>query len=88
MSAGTVKWFDQKKGYGFILGEDGQDIFVHYANIAGDGFKTLAEGDAVTFDVVESEKGFRAENVAHASADQAGSPSQEDSETQKDSETD
>ena len=63
MPEGTVKWFNPKKGYGFIAAAEGRDIFVHYANISGDGYKTLAEGDAVTFDIVEGEKGPRAENV-------------------------
>jgi len=64
MAEGTVKWFNSRKGYGFIAGEDGKDIFVHYASIAGDGYKTLNEGQAVTFDIVQGEKGLRAENVA------------------------
>jgi CspA family cold shock protein len=68
MPEGTVKWFNPRKGYGFIATPDGRDIFVHYASIAGDGYKTLAEGDPVTFDIVEGEKGLRAENVAHQSA--------------------
>jgi cold shock protein len=63
MSEGTVKWFDEKKGFGFISSTDGPDIFVHYTNIAGDGFKTLAEGDSVEFDIVKGEKGPKAENV-------------------------
>jgi len=63
MSEGTVKWFNPRKGYGFIATEDGQDIFVHYASISGDGYKTLSEGDVVTFETVEGEKGLRAENV-------------------------
>ncbi|OHB55428.1 MAG: cold-shock protein [Planctomycetes bacterium GWF2_50_10] len=63
MSEGTVKWFDEKKGFGFISGAEGPDIFVHYTNITGDGFKTLAEGDAVTYDIVKGEKGPKAENV-------------------------
>ena len=62
-SQGTVKWFNEKKGYGFILGANGQDIFVHYSNVAGEGFKTLAEGQKVLFDIVEGEKGIKAENV-------------------------
>ena len=65
MSEGTVKWFNPRKGYGFIATEDGQDIFVHYASISGEGYKTLSEGDVVTFDAVEGEKGLRAENVVH-----------------------
>ena len=63
MPEGKVKWFNPKKGYGFIAGEDGKDIFVHYASISGDGYKTLNEGDDVSFEVVEGEKGLRAENV-------------------------
>ncbi len=63
MPEGKVKWFNPKKGYGFIASQDGQDIFVHYASIAGDGYKTLNEGDDVSFEVVEGEKGLRAENV-------------------------
>jgi len=63
MPQGTVKWFNPRKGYGFISNEDGHDIFVHYASISGDGYRTLTEGDTVTFDVVEGEKGLRAENV-------------------------
>jgi len=66
MSEGTVKWFNPRKGYGFIATEDGRDIFVHYASISGDGYKTLVEGDAVSFDIVEGEKGLRAENVVRA----------------------
>jgi len=68
MSEGKVKWFNPKKGYGFISTEDGRDIFVHYSNIGGDGYKTLDQGDEVTFDVVEGEKGLRAENVLRSSS--------------------
>jgi CspA family cold shock protein len=67
MSEGTVKWFNPRKGYGFIATQDGRDVFVHYASISGDGYKTLAEGNPVTFDVVEGEKGPRAENVINQS---------------------
>ena len=67
MSEGKVKWFNPRKGYGFIATDDGRDIFVHYASISGEGYRTLAEGDAVTFDIVEGEKGLRAENVVHKS---------------------
>jgi CspA family cold shock protein len=67
-SEGTVKWFNQRKGYGFISTTDGRDIFVHYSNISGEGFKTLVEGDRVSFDIVEGEKGPRAENIVHKSA--------------------
>ncbi|VUT25824.1 MAG: cold shock protein CspE [Candidatus Methanolliviera sp. GoM_oil] len=61
---GTVKWFSASKGYGFIELEDGTgDIFVHYSAIAGDGFKTLEDGDAVSFEVVEGDKGLQADKV-------------------------
>jgi CspA family cold shock protein len=63
MVEGTVKWFNPRKGYGFIAAPDSPDVFVHYSSIAGEGFKTLGEGDAVTFDIVEGEKGPRATNV-------------------------
>ncbi len=71
MSEGTVKWFNPRKGYGFITAENGKDIFVHYADISGEGYKTLVEGDLVSFDVVEGEKGLRAENVVHKSASES-----------------
>ncbi len=63
MSDGTVKWFNARKGYGFIADVQGRDIFVHYASITGDGYKTLTEGDPVSFDIIEGDKGLRAENV-------------------------
>lgn len=63
MSKGTVKWFNNQKGFGFISDEAGNDVFVHYSGLAMDGFKSLEEGQAVQFDVVESEKGPQATNV-------------------------
>jgi len=63
MANGTVKWFNESKGFGFITRDDGTDVFAHYSAIAGDGFKTLAEGDAVSFDVVEGDKGLKAANI-------------------------
>jgi CspA family cold shock protein len=63
MAEGTVKWFNEKKGYGFIEQEDGTDVFVHFSGITGSGFKTLYEGDRVSFDIEESEKGPAASNV-------------------------
>ncbi|MFW9871364.1 MAG: cold-shock protein [Candidatus Thorarchaeota archaeon] len=71
MSEGTVKWFNPRKGYGFITAEDGKDIFVHYADISGEGYRTLVEGDTVTFDIVEGEKGLRAENVVQKAASES-----------------
>jgi CspA family cold shock protein len=63
MVKGTVKWFNESKGFGFITKEDGGDVFVHYSAIQGNGFKTLPEGQAVTFEVVDGPKGPKAENV-------------------------
>ncbi len=60
---GTVKWFDSKKGYGFITTDNGQDVFVHYTGISGEGFRTLEEGERVSFNVTESEKGLKAVDV-------------------------
>lgn len=60
---GNVKWFNNEKGFGFITIEDGEDVFVHYSAIQGDGFKTLEEGQAVEFDVAASERGDQAANV-------------------------
>ena len=66
MANGTVKWFDERKGYGFIARDDGKDVFLHFSSITMAGFKTLAEGDEVTFDVEENERGLVAKNVAKA----------------------
>ena len=60
---GNVKWFNEKKGFGFISGEDGQDYFLHFSKINKEGFKTVAEGEAVSFDVEEGSKGPQATNV-------------------------
>jgi len=67
MSAvGTVKWFDNKKGFGFIKQEEGEDVFVHYAAIQGDGFKTLEQDEKVTFEIIQGPKGLQASNVLKA----------------------
>ena len=63
MANGTVKWFNESKGFGFIAREDGEDVFVHHTAIQGNGFKTLSEGQSVTFDVDKGPKGLRAINV-------------------------
>ena len=63
MAKGTVKWFNDAKGYGFITQEDGTDVFVHHTAIQGTGFKSLSEGQAVSFDVTDSPKGLQATNV-------------------------
>jgi len=66
MAQGTVKWFNADKGFGFITGEDGNDVFVHFSAIQTDGFKTLEEGQAVNFDVEEGARGPQATNVTKA----------------------
>ena len=63
MAKGTVKWFNDQKGFGFITPENGADVFVHHTAIQGDGFKTLAEGQAVEFEITQGPKGNQAQNV-------------------------
>ncbi len=65
MAQGTVKWFNQEKGYGFIKPDDGgEDLFVHYSGIAGEGFRSLEEGEKVSYEVTRGKKGLQAENVS------------------------
>ena len=67
MPQGTVKWFSQDKGYGFITPDDGsEDVFVHFSGIAGEGFKSLEEGEKVSYEVTEGRRGLRATNVSKA----------------------
>ena len=63
MAQGIVKWFNDRKGYGFISQEDGNDVFVHFSSIEATGYKTLAEGDNVEFEIEESDRGPEAKNV-------------------------
>ncbi len=63
MAKGTVKWFDAKKGYGFVVNEGGKDVFVHYSNIDGDGFRSLKDGQQVEYEQFESGKGLQGKNV-------------------------
>ena len=67
MAQGTVKWFNETKGYGFITADEGKDVFVHFSAIQGEGFKTLNEGQKVSFDIVNGEKGPQAANVVKLS---------------------
>jgi len=70
MASGRVKWFDAKKGFGFIEQPGGEDVFVHFSSIAGSGFRTLEDGEEVSFDVVQGNKGLQAQNVVRAAAAQ------------------
>ncbi|HHT9112258.1 MAG: cold-shock protein [Candidatus Brocadiaceae bacterium] len=63
MATGTVKWFNDKKGFGFISQDNGDDVFVHQTSIEGEGFRTLAEGDKVEFEVMKDQKGYKATKV-------------------------
>ena len=70
--SGVVKWYNPRKGYGFIRNKEGKDIFVHYSSFIGEGLPEVADGDNVVFDVVEGDKGLRAENVKVVNDDQGG----------------
>jgi len=87
---GRVKWFDAKKGFGFIIGPDGKDVFVHYTHIHGDGFRTLRDGESVDYELVEGDKGYQAREVNPVADDgdpqdaDAGSDAQPEPEAQPD----
>lgn len=68
MISGQVKWFDSKKGFGFIVGPEGQDVFVHFSSIEGDGFRSLKDGEPVEYDLVKGEKGMWAQHVKRVGA--------------------
>ena len=68
MPTGKVKWFDPKKGYGFIIGDEGQDVFVHYTSITGEGFRVLKDGEEVDYEMVKGDKGYQARNVVRPDA--------------------
>ena len=71
MPTGQVKWFDPKKGYGFIIGPEGQDVFVHYSHIISEGFRTLKDGESVEYELVQGEKGWQARDVKATRAAEA-----------------
>ena len=75
MLTGKVKWFDPKKGYGFIIGDKGQDVFVHYSSIQGDGFRALKDGETVEYELFQGEKGFQARQVSRTAGDGEAAPS-------------
>ena len=68
MPTGTVKWFDTKKGFGFIIGPEGQDVFVHFSSIEGDGFRSLKDGESVDYDIARGDKGYSATRVKRLTA--------------------
>jgi cold shock protein len=71
MPTGTVKWFDTKKGFGFIVGPEGQDVFVHFSSIEGDGFRSLKDGETVDYEIAQGAKGYSATRVKRAQAQPA-----------------
>jgi cold shock protein len=68
MPTGTVKWFDTKKGFGFIIGPEGQDVFVHFSTIEGDGFRALKDGETVDYEMAQGAKGYSATRVKRGAA--------------------
>ena len=71
MAVGKVKWFDSRKGYGFIVGDKGQDVFVHYSSILGEGFRALKDGETVEYELVQGDKGWQARQVQRNAASPA-----------------
>ncbi len=76
MTKGQVKWFDPKKGYGFIYGPEGQDVFVHYSHIQSEGFRTLKDGEWVEYELIQGEKGWQARTVKAIAGEAGGIPPQ------------
>ena len=72
MPIGKVKWFDSKKGYGFIVGDEGLDVFVHYTSILGEGFRVLKDGETVGYELIKGDKGLQARNVQHSAEAETG----------------
>ena len=72
MPKGQVKWFDPKKGFGFLIGPEGQDVFVHFSSIEGDGFRSLKDGEMVDYEIAQGAKGYSATRVKRSSAAVAG----------------
>lgn len=77
MATGTVKWFDAKKGFGFILGPNGKDVFVHFSSIQGDGFRSLTDGEQVEYEPITGDKGILAQQVRRITAASAATTNQE-----------
>jgi cold shock protein len=75
MPTGKVKWFDPKKGYGFIIGEEGQDVFVHFTCIVGDGFRALKDGETVAYELTKGDKGYQARKVNRLGSPEAAAQS-------------
>lgn len=69
MASGKIKWFDNQKGFGFIAQDSGQDVFIHHTSIIGKGYKTLAEGEPVTFEILSGDRGLKACNVRRVNQD-------------------
>ena len=77
MPTGNVKWFDSKKGFGFIIGPEGKDVFVHFTSIEGDGFRSLKDGEAVDYEQIQGEKGLLAQHVRRMAQQSKPAPQQQ-----------